>query len=72
MKNFLLGLFLGLILATGFTAMAQLAPFDAPLHDQLNGQRAEQYLNMQRSLERMEQGLYSDPLLAMPGGPCRK
>lgn len=72
MRNFLLGLFFGLILATGFTAFAQLAPFDAPLEEQLNGQRQEQYLRMQQDMGRMEQGLYSDPLLAMPGGPCGK
>lgn len=72
MRNFFLGLSVGLILATGLTAFAQLVPFDAPLKSQLQGVQSQQWLSRERAMERMEQGLYSDPLLAMPGGPCQR
>ena len=52
------GLILGFILAFGLS-FAQLAPFDAPLSEQLNGLRQEQYLKLERELERAEHDLYS-------------
>lgn len=70
MRNFLVGLFLGIILATGLTAFAQLAPFDAPLEQQLNGLRQENWLRTERAIERMEYGTYSDPLLSPFNRPC--
>jgi hypothetical protein len=58
MRNFLLGLFVGLILATSLSVFAQLAPFDAPLKEQLNGQQAEQWLGLQRELEQRDRELH--------------
>jgi hypothetical protein len=48
------GLILGAIVATAALSPAQLAPFTAPLDEQLNGIRAEQYLSLERELERAE------------------
>lgn len=47
-----LGLLLGAVVATTVSGWAQLAPFDAPLKEQLNGQRQEQFLQRERLLER--------------------
>jgi len=55
----LCGLILGAISATTYLASAQLAPFDAPLKERLDGDRAEEYLRMERLLERAEQDLYA-------------
>jgi hypothetical protein len=59
--KFILGLLVGLMLggvtATAYVSHAQLAPFDAPLADQLNGQRAEQWLQLQRELEARDREL---------------
>jgi hypothetical protein len=61
--KFTSGLLLGFILGVGSMIVtsghAQLAPFDAPLGQQLQGQWAEQYLSMQRDLERREAQTYS-------------
>ncbi len=67
--KYLVGFILGAILATGLSALAQLVPFDAPLRDQLQGQQAQDWLKRERGIERMEQGLYRDPLLS--DRPCR-
>ena len=72
MRTFLFGLFVGLIVATGFSALAQLVPFDAPLSAQLNGQRAEHWLQTERAIERWESSVYRDPVLGTFGAPCRK
>ena len=72
MTKFILGLFAGLILATSLSVFAQLAPFDAPLADQLNGQRAEHWLKTERLIERWESSVYRDPVLNTFGTPCRK
>ncbi|HYM89550.1 MAG TPA: hypothetical protein VES92_10605 [Nitrospiraceae bacterium] len=58
-----LGLILGAIVATTVSGWAQLAPFDAPLADQLNSQRQENYLKLERELERLRY----EPL-----DPCRR
>ena len=61
--KFYLGLSVGLILeaivATAALSPAQLAPFYAPLDEQLNGQRQEQYLSLERELERAEHDRYA-------------
>ncbi len=46
-----------------YVASAQLAPFDAPLKEQLEGQRAEQFLRLERELERQRYA---------PLDPCRR
>ncbi len=48
----LCGVIIGAVVAVAYGASAQLALFDAPLDQQLNGQRAEQYLKLERELER--------------------
>lgn len=58
-----LGLMLGAVVATTVSGWAQLAPFSAPLEEQLNGQRQEQYLKLERELERR----HYEPL-----DPCRR
>ena len=55
----LFGFVLGLIVATAALSPAQLAPFYAPLDEQLNGIRQENYLSLERELERREQDLYA-------------
>lgn len=52
--TFTFGLLGGLLLGTAVSVFAQLAPFDAPLEQQLHGQRQEQYLRLERELERRE------------------
>ena len=69
MRNFVIGLCVGVVLATGLTAWAQVVPFDAPLREQLQGQMMQNTLRIERGIERMEQGLYRDPLLS--DRPCR-
>ncbi len=59
----LFGFILGSVVAMTYVASAQLAPFDAPLKEQLDGQRAEQWLKLERSLERQ----HYEPL-----DPCRR
>jgi hypothetical protein len=48
------GFTLGVLVSMCATGQAQLAPFYAPLEEQLNGIRAEQYLSLERELERAE------------------
>ena len=48
------GLILGAIIATAALSPAQLAPFYAPLDEQLSGIRAENYLSLERDLERRD------------------
>lgn len=59
----LFGFVFGLIVATAALSPAQLAPFYAPLEEQLSGIRAEQYLSLERELERAEhdRSAYRDP-----------
>ncbi len=59
----LCGFILGSVVAMTYVASAQLAPFDAPLSEQLNGQRQEQYLRLERELERQRYA---------PLDPCRR
>lgn len=70
MRNFFLGLFLGLILATGLTTFAQLAPIESNLHDRIQYQQMQNTLGQIRAVERMEQGLMQDPLLSPFKRPC--
>ena len=72
MTKFIVGLFVGFVLATSLSVFAQLAPFDAPLSAQLNGQRAEHWLRNERLIERWESSVYRDPVLGTFGAPCRK
>jgi uncharacterized protein YxeA len=48
----LVGLMLGVVGATAYVLHAQLAPFDAPLDKQIDGQRAESWLRLEREAER--------------------
>lgn len=66
------GFLLGVFVATLATGNAQLAPFDAPLSEQLSGQRAEHWLRSERAIERWESSVYRDPGLNTFGTPCRK
>jgi hypothetical protein len=63
------GLILGFILAFGLS-FAQLAPFDAPLQEQLNGDRQEQWLRMQRDVEALERAVQRDALRDPWKSPC--
>ena len=56
----------GVVTATGFSAYAQLVPWNAPLEQQLQGQQAEHWLRLNRDLEAAERSLYRSPLV-----PCR-
>jgi hypothetical protein len=58
-----LGLLLGAVVATTVSGWAQLAPWDAPLSERLEGARQEDYLRMERRLERLR---YE------PHDPCRR
>lgn len=49
------GVLVGVSVATTWPTFAQLAPFDAPLAEQLNGQRQENYLKLERELERQHE-----------------
>ena len=49
----LCGFILGAIVATTWPTFAQLAPFDAPLDQQLDAQRAESYLKIERELDHL-------------------
>ena len=60
------GLILGAIVATAALSPAQLAPFTGDLTEQLNGIRQENYLSLERELERREQDLYAP----RPRDPC--
>lgn len=51
--KFFFGLICGLILGTALSVFAQLAPFDAPLDQQLDAQRAESYLKIERELDHL-------------------
>ena len=59
----LCGFILGAIVAMTYVASAQLAPFDAPLGDRLDGQRQENFLKLEREL---------DHLAARPPRSCRR
>jgi hypothetical protein len=61
-----------MIIATGLTTYAQLAPIESNLTDRVQWQRVEQRLMQQRELERLESPLYRDPVVTNPLGlPCR-
>lgn len=51
--KFFLGIICGLILGTALSVFAQLVPFDAPLAEQLNGQRQENFLKLERELDHL-------------------
>ena len=49
----LCGVIIGAVVAVAYGASAQLAPFDAPLDQQLDGQRQENFLKLERELDHL-------------------
>lgn len=70
MRNFLLGLSVGVILATGLTAWAQLSPIESTLEQRLHMDALGQALSRERAVERLEQETERDAFMRSPLLPC--